>query len=233
MELVRHVCKCKNTGSPHCINHLCGRCCDGRNCEMHSYNQRCSGCNCKSIVSKCIDEKCYQCCENKQCDKHYTNCKCGKRANLQCKTFSCCGKCCTSSHCEFHFKCDHGLTNRDFNDYKMMLYTNKMLPVELINSIVDDYLDNRIRCCECDYKFLDIENDCVNGSAIVCDGCDQWVCDHWVSDCSVSIACNKIERYCLSCYENLSTSNEDDEDDENDEDDESDQGNNNADNDDL
>lgn len=210
MELERYVCKCKNTGSPHCINHLCGRCCDGRNCKMHAYNQRCSGCNRKSIVSSCIDEKCYQCCDNIQCDKHFTNCNCGKRANLQCETFSCCGNCCTSSHCEYHFTCGHELTNRDFNNYKMMLYTKKMLPLELINSIVDDYLDNRIRCCECDYKLTDVGNGCED--ALICDGCDKWVCDDWVSDCSVKVSITYyIERYCRSCYENLSTSNDSDE----------------------
>ena len=216
-------CKCGNSGSPTCVRNYCRHCCDGLNCVRHPKQKKvkpinvrhpkqkkvkpikkpykkpvCLVCEKNEPTHMCINKNCSECCENISCKIHFIECECGDKVSLRkaCgKTKSCSGKCCTDSHCNFHFDTDEHLQIKDFNDFKVRLYKCSNLPVRIISIIVDEYLDNRIKCSQCDYKFDDLND------AIACHHCDKWVC--WYDDnCSRT---NNDLTLCLTCYDQISS----------------------------
>lgn len=200
-------CKCNKLGSKYCINGYCCNCCDGINCNTHDYKVKQCICKNKYFDKKCISQKCIDCCKNKNCNIHYIYCKCKinkVNKNTLCYTYSCSGKCCTDSHCSMHFDTCHELTTKEFNNFKMILASKRILPRELINIIVDEYLDNRIKCKECGYKFLDIESDISNGVATVCEHCNKWVCDSYYGNCSTVNCAYYVHSVCMTCYNMIS-----------------------------
>jgi len=156
----------------------------------------------------CIDKKCYSCCNNNKCEEHFLLCKCKKRKIKKdlCRTNSCCGKCCTDSHCDHHFDTGHEMTNKDLMYCKVILGSKGILPAELINIIVDEYIDNRLKCYICDYKFLDLENEISYGSARVCYICNNWICENCYS---TSLIYGTIETFCDFCQYDIESDDTD------------------------
>jgi hypothetical protein len=98
------------------------------------------------------------------------------------------------------------MTNKDFMSCKIILGSKHILPSELINVIVDEYLDNRLKCLICKYKFTDLENDLSDGFAKVCFICNEWVCEN----CSTfSLIYGTCETFCDFCENNISDSDSD------------------------
>jgi len=195
---MQYRCKCNNLGSPTCIHKYCRNCCDGINCWSHSYKTRECKCKNRFFNTFCVDRKCDMCCKNVKCDEHYKLCKCKKKVIKKdlCNTNSCSGKCCTDSHCTYHFSTGHEMVDKDFMYCKVALGSKRVLPTELINVIVDEYLDNRLKCAVCKYKFLDIEADIDYGFARVCFICNEWVCENCSS---TSLVYGTIETFCDFC----------------------------------
>jgi hypothetical protein len=105
------------------------------------------------------------------------------------------------------------MVDKDFIYYKIILGSKHILPTQLINTIIDEYLDNRLKCMVCDCKFLDIEIDIDYGFARVCFICNKWVCEN-CSSTRIIYATN--ETFCGFCeYESYE---EDDEESESDSD---------------
>ena len=197
MMSLDYKCKCGDTGSPKCMYHYCKHCCEG--CERHpaenhpiprnvpkfrSIQKKEPVCAmCEKYRPCCIDQNCDNCCQNVVCKTHFTDCKCGIRLSNRtpCCTNSCSGKCCTDSHCNFHFDTNENLKSSDFNDFKVLLYRNTNLPVKLITIIIDEYFDNRPKCCECSFKF-DYDIDEYEDDVTTCFECNKWLC----RDCSIS-----------------------------------------------
>ena len=206
---MNYKCKCNNLGSPTCLNKYCKNCCNGINCNTHNYKTK--ECKCKkSFFNKfCIDKKCNNCCNNNKCDEHFLLCKCKKKKvkKDKCNTNSCSGKCCTYSHCSYHFDTCHEMTNKDFMNCKVILGSKNILPSELINIIIDEYLDNRLKCFVCNYKFLDLEDEISYGSARVCFICNNWVCENCYS---TSLLYGTIETFCDFCENSITDSDESD-----------------------
>lgn len=203
-------CKCNNFGSKNCINNYCHKCCDGVNCSEHEFKIKQCICKKSYFNKKCIDKKCMECCSNIKCETHFIFCKCNKnKVNKYtlCKTKSCSGKCCDDSHCDYHFDTCHELTNNDFNNFKVLLASTRKLPIEIIRFIIDEYLDNRLKCEECGHKFLDIESDISNGVATVCEHCNKWICDSYYGDCSTLNCAFYVHSVCMTCY-NMITDDE-------------------------
>jgi len=97
------------------------------------------------------------------------------------------------------------MTNKDFMYCKIILGSLHILPTHLINTIVDEYIDNRLKCGICDYKFLDIEDDISYGFARVCFICNQWICEN----CSSTLLIyGTNETFCNLC-EYIDSSSED------------------------
>lgn len=140
-------------------------------------------CSCNQMGSPyCVDKNCSRCCNNKDCVKH---------KNSQQKTIVIAED--KSSNIE--------ITQNVLNDYKFLFYSfNKNLPIEIINKIVDEYLDDRNFCITCKWKFDDDAYD-----MMFCDCCNECICD---------VCCNqnydgyKIEYYCDDCYEELESESE-------------------------
>jgi len=169
----------------------------------------CSVCKKNEPTYECIDKNCRECCKNIICKIHFIECKCGNRVSLQgaCgKTRSCSGKCCSDSHCNFHFDTDEHFQTKDFNDFKVRLYKCSNLPVKIISIIIDEYLDNRRKCSECDYKFDDMND------AIACHNCDQWVCCYDDNDLTFCSMTNDNDlTFCITCYDQMSSDDDEEE----------------------
>jgi len=88
------------------------------------------------------------------------------------------------------------MVDKDLIYCKVALGSKRVLPSELINMIVNEYLDNRLKCSVCKYKFLDIEDDISYGFARVCFICNQWVCENCSS---TSLVFATIETFCEFC----------------------------------
>jgi hypothetical protein len=203
-----YKCKCNNIGSPHCFYKYCRNCCDGINCNLHEYKTK--ECICKETYFNklCLDKKCRKCCNNKKCNEHFILCKCTKKVIKKdlCNTNSCSGRCCNDSHCTYHFDTDHELTNKDFIWRKTVLGSKRIIPTEIINIIIDEYLDNRLKCIVCDHKFVDIENDISYGFACVCYICNNWVCEICYLRKVINATC---ETFCMLCDDKYSDSDYD------------------------
>jgi hypothetical protein len=108
-------------------------------------------------------------------------CHCGQigKYNKLCTTKSCSKKCCTDSHCSVHFDTFEEMTTDDANDIKMILYNQKpQLSVDLINLIVDGYVDNRLKCYNCNFKFLDLDDAFSYGYIAYCHMCNKCFCEN-------------------------------------------------------
>ena len=204
---MKYRCKCNNLGSPSCINNYCKECCNGINCNTHYYKLIECICKKKNYNKCCIDKKCNNCCNNKECDEHFVLCKCKKEIIKKntCNTNSCNGKCCNDSHCIYHFHTGHEMTNNDFVYAKIILGSKHIIPTELINKIIDEYLDNRLTCNVCNYKFEDIESDISYGFAKVCFICNNWVCENCSS---TSLIYGINETFCDFCTGDWSDSSD-------------------------
>ena len=200
-----YKCKCNNLGSPSCINKYCKNCCNGINCSIHSYKLR--GCECKKefFNNLCIDKKCKRCCNNIKCDVHFILCKCknGIIKKDTCNTDSCSGKCCNDSDCTYHFDTGHEMVDKDFTYCKIVLGSKHVLPTNLINIIVDEYLDNRLKCIVCEYKFADIESDIDYGFARLCFICNKWVCENCSSTKIIYATNESFCSFCEYCYSEM------------------------------
>jgi hypothetical protein len=97
------------------------------------------------------------------------------------------------------------MKNKDFMNYKIILGSKKIIPTELINIIVDGYLDNRLSCFICKNKFIDLETDI--SYARVC-----FICNNLVCECcySTSLIYGTIEALCDFCEFNESDSESED-----------------------
>jgi hypothetical protein len=109
-------------------------------------------------------------------------------------------------NCYDHFIQDDDLTKKILNDYKVSLNLIRGLPECLINKIVDEYVDARIKCVSCDYKFSSLNEDISDGYANVCYGCNKWVCDICVT---TEYSLYKIDKFCKVCCHNFYNEYED------------------------
>ena len=119
--------------------------------------------------------------------------------------------------CYVHFIQDDSVTTELLHDYKLTLYlisslsstdeVVRILPVSIVDKIVDDYLDVRTECYICHYKFSSFD-DCLSyGCAISCCECHNWVCEACSDRCGGGW--DEISYYCLSCYEIIKALNTD------------------------
>ncbi len=188
-----------------CVDTKCYSCCQNDTCIKHKEKfNKCLKC----LINKytCGFKYCYTCCENDSCSTHNILCSCGNKINKKCE-FKKCNGCCANIKCHEHYIQDYCLTTSILNNYKLELFKLKYkLPVEIINAIIDDYADARLRCDCCGYK-INLENDFSNGYVVKCNGCDVWLCEHLYGNCSKSYydGC-KIYNYCLDCYDDESNS---------------------------
>lgn len=197
-------CECgKKRFDSKCVDLKCFDCCSNKTCSKHKDKfNKCIGC--KIHLFNCELEYCDDCCDNKSCSKHFIKCSCNSSnyINLKCE-YKKCKECCVNIKCLTHFIQDYDLSCQILNNYKVELYKMKNIPAEIINIIIDDYVDARYKCTICGYK-INFDVDFSNGCIVNCDGCDEWVCDHLYGNCSKSVydGC-KIYNYCIECYDEL------------------------------
>ena len=196
-----NLCRCGNIGNKYCIKNSCNSCdinCFDENCEIHKYRLRLCKCGKKYFDNECNDNLCVLCCKNELCSTHFIlcNCKIKKvKINTICKSKSCCSTCCNNSHCYFHFNTTKYLTTKDLNYYKFLLI--KKLPLEIVNYIINEYLDNRIICNICNYKFKNLSKALDNDNIQNCEICDDWICN---KTCSKEIfSGTKLSIWCNNC----------------------------------
>lgn len=197
-KFTKCICN-KNKFAPNCIIKKCLDCCDNELCIVHKQKfNRCIKCNISE--RKCDYKYCKDCCDNTKCKKHFILCKCSINfISKNCRYYKC-KNCCTNRECHIHYVQDLDLTTEILNNYKIELYKSKKLPVEIVNIIVDDYLDARMKCSICNCK-INFDNDISNGAIVKCDGCDDWICDSWYNNCSKSKSDGyNIYNYCIECY---------------------------------
>jgi DNA-directed RNA polymerase subunit RPC12/RpoP len=82
----------------------------------------------------------------------------------------------------------------------MILFNIKEIPVELINKIVDEYVDNRYRCSKCNYKFLNLEQDLDNKRTYCCYYCSKYFCHPIINNnCSTNRYFEDLPYICIDC----------------------------------
>lgn len=204
------ICKIKNFDTK-CFDTKCFDCCSNILCIKHEDKfNKCIKCKIKKY--NCEDKYCLDCCDNNDCKIHYILCKCNEKIiNHYCNE-KMCKTCCKDLNCFEHYIQDYTLSNKILNNYKIELYKLNKFPFEIINIIIDDYVDAREKCCICFYKFI-FDYDIDNGNVISCEVCNKWTCSTWCgNDCSKSINYNNysIEYYCIECYNELSSDVSDD-----------------------
>ena len=201
-----NLCKCGNLYSPYCIKNGCKNCCSGKDCQAHEYKLKLCNCGKTNFDIECIERVCIQCCKNDLCEKHFIFCKCKiNKINIDtyCTTKSCSGKCCYDSHCSFHFDTDENMSLKELNNYKILLLSrNKIkLSIEIINIIIDDFLDNRIKCIICNNKYSLDDAVCI-GDIEQCESCNNWMC--FEICCNEYYSKSSFYKWCINCSENLS-----------------------------
>lgn len=208
-NLHKTKCICGKTFSPSCINKLCKKCCSGIDCSIHKYKLDLCKCMYVNFEDNCIDKLCINCCNNNNCSLHYIYCKCNIKVkkNTCCETKSCSPYCCIDPYCNSHF--DIGdITNDDIINYKLLLNSCKIeLPDEIIDIIVDGFIDNRVKCIICNTKYNIGDKDY---DFLQCHNCNNYMCDNQ-SDC-MEITFNKHTNYyfCMNCYDGTSHNSSDD-----------------------
>ena len=199
------ICKIRNFDNK-CIDNKCYDCCNNNLCIKHEDKfNKCIKCNVKKY--NCQFNYCLDCCNKNECKIHYILCKCNNNFINHYCTKKLCKICCKDLECSEHYIQDYALSNKILNNYKIELSKLNKFPYEIINIIIDDYVDNREKCCICDYKFT-FDDDIDHGNVISCEVCNQWTCSTWCgSYCSKSINYNNhcIEYYCINCYNELSS----------------------------
>lgn len=204
-------CKCTNLYiNYNCLDKLCSLCCNNQNCKIH--NKLCN-CKNKNYELNCLDKLCNNCCKNKKCPQHFTICKCNNDGDENCIN-KFCQNCCKNFECDHHYMYKEDLTIEVLNDYKKIITNYKIkIPVEIINYIVDEFIDDRNNCCVCQIRF-DYDN------LTTCNECKQYICYDCVFDkdikcsnydcyhCRSGRGCwnNRSERYCEDCKESCSVS---------------------------
>ena len=182
---IKYSSKCIcNKGKVHkkCDNGVCCVCCTSNydKCKIHISQNRCK-CKKGSYNKNCINKLCKNCCDNTNCTLHYDKCsfceKYKKRSANSCSTKACSGKCCLDRYCEYHFDVFDNITQKDINDFKKILSDAKpSLPTNIINIIIDGYVDNRHECYVCNKKLSDIENAFEEYEVDRCERCRNWCC---------------------------------------------------------
>ena len=87
--------------------------------------------------------------------------------------------------CGFHYLTKYNLTIKIINNYKIILLSLKILPVDIINSIINVYIDNRIICQLCDFKFNNLKYCIKNKDAVKCNICEKYTC----YNCTINDLC--------------------------------------------
>lgn len=194
------ICK-KNKFSTNCIVKKCYDCCDNINCRSHKEKfNKCIDCNINNY--KCNFKKCENCCDDATCAKHFPLCKCNKNfIGLKCK-YRKCSECCKNLKCHLHYLQDIDLDTKILNNYKIELYKYKLLPTEIVNKIIDEFLDSRFTCSICTYK-INFQNDFFSGKIVQCDICNIWICSDWVNNncCKILNDVFRSYYYCSKCYD--------------------------------
>jgi len=191
-EFLCKICK-RRRFDRNCSFRSCRDCCEEEKCKSHLNSNNCCV-KCKKMRKICKDNMCVSCfCNNHDCEVHYTICgNCpGKIKKHKC---SLCKECCHDFKCGTHFIQDDDVTIRLLNDYKLTLHLSKFLPVEIINKIVDDYLDVISECKFCDTKFSSLNACFESGLAFRCRACAVLICD----DCF-----DESLNICKNCMENM------------------------------
>ena len=194
-------CICGKTFSPTCINKSCKKCCSGINCVTHKYKLDLCKCMHDTFNDSCIDKLCIKCCNNNNCSYHFNyRCKCNMKVkiNTYCKTTSCSSYCCYDPYCDVHFEINY-ITNNDIINYKLLLnYCKIELPDEIIDVIVDGFIDNRVKCIICNTKYNISDR---GYDFLQCHNCNNYMCDTQ-PDCSeVSFDEHTIYYWCINCYD--------------------------------
>ena len=194
---------CKNRYfNKKCSNKNCDECCNFEECKTHlNENNKCENCNETIFSTKCSKKICKYCiCDTKNCDTHYKLCKCGVNKIEKKNKCKVCKDCCKDYKCYLHYVQDESLSTDILNKYKIQLYLLNKFPIEIINIIIDEYVDARTDCNICKYKFT-FDYDIDYGNAVACQGCYQWACND--AECSKSFYFGCIEYYCIKCAENV------------------------------
>lgn len=214
------VCKATRYYS-RCKFQNCLTCCENEECDIHlNVNNRCNRCKLKFKV--CIGNRCQSCiCDDSACETHYIKCSSCNEISIsksnQCKN---CKGCCKNLRCIDHFIQDTELTKKILNDYKVALCVATTLPESVIDMIIDDYVDARFRCTDCNSK-IDISN-----CTVECNECDDILCAKCAivaesrigEACSILKAANAYSRIiecydmgfdvCKECYDDIIASDE-------------------------
>lgn len=169
---------CTNTAAIDCENKSCGICCK-QGCFRHS----------NKISNKISNNKSYNC---KNCDDlMFYEC-----------AYTLCVNCCKHDDCITHgYKSKYYTYDEtDLQKYNVIFLSK--LPLEIVNNIFK-YLDNRVECCDCGYKY----GRNVSGW-IICDGCCDYVCENCYI-CSDKYDYRfGIVYHCSQCNENESSEDE-------------------------
>jgi len=181
-----------------CIEIKCVQCCKNKYCKEHNQNwNKCIKCENKRY--KCIYKYCYECCDNMNCTKHNVLCNCGiNNRDKFCKNCLC-KECCTNLKCSIHYLQDENLSIKILNNYKIELLKMNILPIDIINIIVNEFVDARYKCCICYIKITYEKEECF-GNPSKCTNCDLWCC-HWSKGCSkYELIYGIPEHYCNDCH---------------------------------
>lgn len=91
---------------------------------------------------------------------------------------------------------DMDLDEKILNDYKISLYQIQKLPVSIINKIIDEYIDTRTQCKDCNFVFSSLNDDILDGCAIECSYCNQWICHYCIRVVFIDYT---FEKFCQTC----------------------------------
>ena len=108
---------------------------------------------------------------------------------IETKKCSHCKECCRNSKCIHHFIQDRDVSTGLLNSYKVALIL-KGLPVEIIDRMVNDFLDVREKCKYCRRIFSSLSESEHTGIALQCNSCRKYLCGN----------CGVIDRY-MSTYD--------------------------------
>lgn len=152
-------------------------------------------CKCGNLASNiCLSQSCIKCCNVSKCTRHYTkNTQIKRQKNKQNKTNKHKVNVCDikNSDSEKIFDEDELYTQKRLDKLKKILIEIKKLNIDVINYVVDNFIDDRYTCKICNKKRNEDE-------LYPCYYCKQMVCDD---------TCNEVTNgdyrglkyYCLKC----------------------------------
>lgn len=172
----------------------CNDCCINKYCVTHTI------CSCKDnfVDVHCVDFKCLSCCQNTECSVHYRPCHCVRRKQTMTKKYTptyCtdCKYCCSDFDCHRHFVIQDYSRNTIIECKKEISEICRKLPTEIIDYIIDDFVDTRITCNICQLRSL-------HYNMCICNNCGVKICRRSCTHILPSFPFTHLQIYCSNCF---------------------------------